>query len=172
LITISEEQLHLYISLFRGREDVYARRWEKAGKSGYTPAYKFDWNEYILHKAKGGNFQNFKNKEKIPLTKDIVKKHLLGAYFIGIYPLLEDNTSYFIAIDLDGKNWKLDCNRFFELFDILKIPAYVERSYSGEGCHIWVFFSDSFPAEKSRKIFLEFSKKVLDFSEYKKLFVL
>ena len=168
MIIITEEQLNLFMSLFRGRTDVFARRWEKDGKSGYTPAYKFDWNEYLLFKAKGGKFQNFKNKEKIPLTKDVVKKHLIGSYFIGIYPLLEDNTSYFVAIDLDGKNWESDCKSFIEQLNLVKIPAYTERSFSGNGCHIWIFFEDKYPAAKSRKIFLEFAKKILNLPEFEK----
>ena len=168
MITVTEEQLNLYMSLFKGREDIYARRWEKGGKSGYSPAYKFDWDEYLLHKSRGGNIQNFKNKEKVPLTKDIVKKHLIGAYFIGIYPLLEDNTSNFLVIDLDGKNWQADCKNFMEFFDSYKIPAYPEISFSGNGCHIWIFFNSKCPAEKIRKIFLEFSKKVLNLSEFEK----
>jgi len=168
MIYITEEQLNLYLSLFKGRTDVYARRWEKNGKSGYTPAYKFDWNEYLTFKAKGGNFQNFKNKEKIPLTKDTVKKHLIGVYFIGIYPLLEDNTSHFIAIDLDGKNWKSDCISFIDYLNLMKIPSNVEMSFSGKGCHIWIFFEDKYPAAKSRKIFLEFAKKILNLPEFEK----
>jgi superfamily II DNA or RNA helicase len=168
MIYITEEQLNLYLSLFRGRTDVYAKRWEKNGKSGYTPAYKFDWNEYLLYKAKGGKFQNFKNKEKIPLTKDVVKKHLIGSYFIGIYPLLEENTSYFLAIDLDGKNWQLDCKSFIEQLNLMEIHAYPERSFSGNGCHIWIFFEDKYPAVKSRKIFLEFAKKILNLPEFEK----
>lgn len=168
MVIITEEQLSLYMSLFKGREDVFARRWEKDGKSGYTPAYRFDWNEYLLFKAKGGNFQGFKNKEKIPLTRDIVKKHLIGAYFIGIYPLLEDNTSYFIAIDLDGKNWESDCKSFIEQLSLLGIPAYVEKSFSGNGCHIWVFFEDKFPAARSRKIFLELAKIICNRSRTEK----
>ena len=105
-MSISDAQIDLYISLFKCRSDIFARRWEKDGKCGYAPAYKFEWKEYLARKAKGGNFQNFQNKEKIPLTKEIIKGHLLGLSLIGIYPLLEDNTSNFIAIDLDGENWK------------------------------------------------------------------
>jgi hypothetical protein len=59
MLSISEEQLSSYMSLFRGRDDIYAKRWEKYEKSGYTPAYSFDWNEYLNHKARGGNFKNF-----------------------------------------------------------------------------------------------------------------
>jgi len=168
MLFISEEQLSLYMSLFRGRTDVYARRWEKRGKTGYTPAYSFDWNEFLNHKAKGGNFHSFKSKEKVPLTRDIVKKHLIGAYFIGIYPLLEDNTSYFIAIDFDGKDWEKDSKRFISECKQLKIPVYIERSLSGMGAHLWIFFKDKYPAVKSRRIFLEIVRKALDLSDFEK----
>jgi hypothetical protein len=168
MLSISEEQLSLYISLFRGRTDVYARRWEKHGKCGYTPAYSFIWDEYLRHKAKGGDFHSFENKEKIPLSRDIIKKHLIGAYFIGVYPLLEDNSSYFVAIHFDGKDWKKDSKKFISECRQLKIPAYTERSLSGKGAHIWTFFKDKYPAAKSRKIFLEIVRKALDLSDFGK----
>jgi superfamily II DNA or RNA helicase len=166
MLHINEEQLNLYMSLFRGRNDVYARRWEKYGKSGYTPAYRFDWNEYSSHKAKGGDYKNFTNKEVIPLTRDIIKKHLIGAYFIGIYPLLEDNTSYFIAVDFDGKDWDKDSKKFLNECKSLKIPVYIEKSLSGMGAHLWVFFKDKYPAVKSRRIFLEIIRKIFDLSKF------
>ncbi len=168
MLHINEEQLNLYMSLFRGRTDIYARRWEKYGKSGYTPAYRFDWNEYLNHKARGGDFKDFTNKEVIPLTKDIIKKHLLGAYFIGIYPLLEDNTSYFIAVDFDGKDWEKDSKKFMDECKLLKIPVYIEKSLSGIGAHLWIFFKDKYPAAKSRRIFLEIIRKVFDLSKFDK----
>ncbi|MGM0368297.1 MAG: TOTE conflict system archaeo-eukaryotic primase domain-containing protein, partial [Actinomycetota bacterium] len=91
---IDEKQINLFRSLFRGRSDVYAKRWQKGKKSGYMPAYRFNWNEYLSHKAQGGNFKNFSNKKKLPLTKEVMKEHLQGKHLVGIYPLLEDNTSY------------------------------------------------------------------------------
>ncbi len=168
MLHINEEQLSLYMSLFRGRNDIYARRWEKYGKHGYTPAYRFDWNDYLNHKARGGDFKNFTNKEVIPLTKDIVKKHLIGAYFIGIYPLLEDNSSYFITIDFDGKDWDKDSKKFMNECKSLKIPVYIEKSLSGMGAHLWIFFKDKYPAAKSRRIFLEIIRKVFDLSKFDK----
>ena len=168
MLYIDEQQLKLYLSLFRGRNDIYARRWEKYGKSGYTPAYRFDWNEYLNHKATGRNFKNFTSKEKIPLTKDVVKKHLIGAYFIGIYPLLEDNTSYFIAVDFDGKDWEKDSKKFMDECRSLKIPVYIEKSLSGMGSHLWIFFKDKYPAVKSRRIFLEIVRKTFNLSEFDK----
>lgn len=77
--------LNLFISLFKGRGDIFAIRWEKDGRCGYAPSYKFEWKEYLTHKAKGGNFQNFQNKEKIPLTKEIIRSHLLGLSLIVVY---------------------------------------------------------------------------------------
>ncbi len=168
MLSISEKQLTQYMSLFKGRTDIYARRWEKRGKTGYAPSYSFDWNEYFRHKASGGNFYNFNKKEKLPLTRDVIKKHLIGAYFIGIYPLLEDNTSYFIAIDFDGKEWKKDVKRFISECKKLKIPAYIERSLSGKGAHVWIFFKDKYPAAKSRRIFLEIVRKALNLSGFDK----
>jgi superfamily II DNA or RNA helicase len=166
MISISEKQLTQYMSLFKGRDDIYARRWEKSGKTGYAPAYSFDWNEYLRHKASGGNFYNFDKKKKIPLTRDVIKKHLIGTYFIGIYPLLEDNTSYFIAIDFDGKDWKKDSKKFIGECKALKISAYIERSLSGKGAHVWIFFKDKYSAVKSRRIFLEIVRKALDLSNF------
>ena len=168
MLSINEEQVTLYMSLFKGRTDIYARRWEKRGKTGYTPAYSFDWNEYLRHKSRGGNFHNFNKKKKIPLTRDVIKKHLIGAYFIGIYPLLEDNTSYFIAMDFDGKEWKNDSKRFIQECKALKIPAYIERSLSGKGAHVWIFFEDKYPATKSRRVFLEIAREALDLSSFDK----
>lgn len=167
-MSISDDQLDLFISLFKCRSDIFARRWEKDGRCGYASAYKFEWKEYLTHKAKGGNFQNFQNKEKIPLTKEIIKGHLLGLSLIGIYPLLEDNTSNFIAIDLDGENWKVDFENIAREFKALEIPVYLEKSYSGSGAHAWVFFEDKYPAYKSRMIVLEIIRKALNFSQFEK----
>jgi len=107
MIQISDDQINLYLSIFKGRSDIYARHWEKNGRSGYSPAYSFNWDEFLIHKQKGGTINSFGNKKLIPLTKDIIKKHLLGVTLLGIYPILEDNTSYFIAADFDGENWKI-----------------------------------------------------------------
>lgn len=93
----------LFNSLFKGREDVFATRWEKGGKSGYMPAYHFDPYRYRAHKMKGGSFASYTDKTYLPLTDDQIIKHLNGHQLIGIYPLLRDNTSWFIAADFDEK---------------------------------------------------------------------
>ena len=114
MISISEQQLESFMSLFRGRTDVYARRWEKDGRSGYSPAYEFNWDEFVAHKSRGGSMKDFENKKLLPLTKEVIKKHTLGQHVVGIYPILPDNTSYFIAADFDGENWLSDSKLFMQ----------------------------------------------------------
>ena len=125
---ISESDIELFISLFNGREDIYARRWEREGKSGYMPAYDLEWDEYYNHKAKGGTYQSFENKKQRPYNKDAVLEHIRGKYTVGVYPLLQDNTSWFIAADFDEENWKEECLSYIKICSELNIPAYLERS--------------------------------------------
>ncbi len=168
MISISEQQLELYMSLFRGRTDVYARHWEKDGRSGYSPAYEFNWGEFMAHKRRGGSMKDFENKKLIPLTKDVVKKHLLGQHVVGIYPILPENTSYFIAADFDGENWLKDSTSYLQACKETGLSAYLERSRSGNGGHVWIFFSEAYPCFKSRQIALELIRKAFHVSEFEK----
>lgn len=168
MTTITEKQFNLFLSLFRGRSDVYARRWEKNGKSGYSPAYSFNWTEFMEFKNNGGNLKNFTNKKLIPLTPDIIKKHLSGGDIIGIYPILPDNTSFFIAADFDGEGWLKNGKDFINECEKVGLNAYMERSRSGNGCHIWNFFETPYPCWKGRKIILEIIKKILKLSDFDK----
>lgn len=85
----SQKKLELYKSIFQGRNDIYPRCWEKNGKSGWSPAYSFDWSEFNTHRATGGTIKNFENKTLQPLTDTILNNHLSGKETIGIYPILE-----------------------------------------------------------------------------------
>jgi len=116
------------------------------------PAYDVDWEVYRKHKAQGGTFKNFKGKTYQPINKKAILEHLSGKKTIGIYPLLDDNTSYFIAADFDQKNWKEESYTFLSACDKYKFKAYLERSRSGNGAHIWIFFEDKYPALLSRKV--------------------
>ncbi len=167
-MTITAENIDLYMSLFRGREDIFARRWEKYDKSGYMPAYELDWNEYNKHKAKGGTFQNFKNKTHKPYNKSAVIEHLKGNYTHGIYPLLEDNTSYFIAADFDKKDWLNESLQFISVCLDFNLDTYLERSRSGNGGHVWIFFEEKIPAKQSREILFELLRKAKVLSEFEK----
>jgi len=160
------DKIKLYRSLFRGRDDVFARRWEKNGS--YFPDYTFDWNEFNAHKANGGTIKDFHNKELTPLTDEVVRKHLSGQITIGIYPILEDNTSYFLAADFDKENWLEDCQNYLQVMAEVGLTAYIERSRSGNGGHAWIFFDDTYPCHKSRAIGLEVVRKILKLSAFDK----
>jgi superfamily II DNA or RNA helicase len=147
-------EIESFTSLFKGRNDVFALHWEKGAKSGYMPAYHFDPYRYKVHKMKGGTLSNFPEKTYQHLTEEQIKRHLQGTHLIGLYPLLTDNTSWFIAADFDEKNWTDDSRKFLALCQQKGIPAYLERSRSGNGAHVWVFFEQPYPAMKSRKILL------------------
>lgn len=142
----------LYKYLFKGRTDIYAVRWQKGERSGYMPAYKVDWSDFNKHKAQGGTFKDYKNKEYLPFDDDAIKSNLSGNATCGIYPLLEDNTSYFIAVDFDKANWKETILKLHNICKNYDLQTYIERSRSGNGGHLWLFFEDAFPAEQSRKI--------------------
>ncbi len=124
------EKLTIFKSLFKGREDIYATRWEKGNKNGYSPAYFFDPYHYKAHRMKGGTFQNYENKQYQTLTDGQIIKHLEGEQLIGLYPLLKDNTSWFIAADFDKDNWAEECKTFIKICENKNIPAYLERSRS------------------------------------------
>lgn len=164
----SANQIQLFKSVFRGREDVFAIRWEKADKSGYMPAYHFDPYRYRAHKMKGGTFQNYTDKTYLRLTDDEIAKHLNGEQHIGIYPLLSDNTTWFLAADFDEENWVNDSRKFLKACNEKGIPAYMERSRSGKGGHVWIFFEQPYPAIRSRKIFISILEQSGAFSIFDK----
>ncbi|WP_066318794.1 DEAD/DEAH box helicase family protein [Bacillus sp. FJAT-29814] len=128
------ERIQIYKRFFRGRTDVYAVRWETSdGKKGYSPAKK----------AAG---------QYLPLTDQVLYNHLLGKQTIGLYPLLQDETCWFLAVDFDKNNWHRDALAFVEMCKALNVPASLERSRSGNGCHIWIFFEQAIPAATARKL--------------------
>ena len=167
-MNIDESKINIYKSLFRGRNDIYAERWEKEGRSGYMPAYKVDWSEWKNHTARGGTFEDYHKKERKPFDIYAIESHITGKKTYGIYPLMEDNTSYFIAVDFDKENWDETILKLYRTCEKYRVHAYIERSRSGNGGHLWVFFEDAFPAEQSRKIMFEMLRHSGIISQFEK----
>ena len=163
-----QKEIEVFRSLFRCRTDVYARRWEKDGRSGYSPAYEFNWDEFMAHRRRGGSLKDFPNKRLLPLTDIAIKKHLIGQEIIGVYPILPDNTSYFLTADFDGEHWKSEAQSFIDLCAQNGLNTYLERSRSGNGGHVWLFFAVAYPCYRSRQIGLEFIRQVYKISEFVK----
>jgi hypothetical protein len=101
-----DDQIALFRRLFRGREDVYPQRWESAkGASGYSPACGNEWKPGICHKprVKCGDCSQ---RKLLPVTDQVIYDHLAGNRTIGVYPLLADDSCYFLAADFDESDWR------------------------------------------------------------------
>ncbi|MBO9745968.1 DEAD/DEAH box helicase family protein [Xanthomonas phaseoli pv. dieffenbachiae] len=147
------EKVALFRRLFRGRTDVYPIRWESktTGKSGYSPACANEWRSGVCEKPriKCGDCGN---RLLIPLSDAVIYSHLAGDHTIGIYPLLDDDTCYFLAVDFDDAQWRDDAHAFMRSCKELGVSAALEISRSGQGAHAWIFFSSKVPARDARRL--------------------
>jgi len=144
-------QATLFRSLFHGREDVYPIRWEgRKGNSGYSPACANEWNRTFCRKPMV-KCSDCENRDLRPVTDEVIRGHLLGKHTIGVYPLLPDETCWFLAVDFDKKGWQEDAAVFLKTCEEMGIPAALERSRSGKGGHVWMFFDRPVPASLARK---------------------
>ncbi len=149
----AEQRVALFRSLFHGRDDVYAVRWENAdGRSGYMPKADRDWKAYLRAKDQDRKKVDRLTRKFRPITDEVVRGHLVGDYTIGIYPLLQDETCRFLAVDFDKKTWQKDAVAFLAVCRELSVPAALERSRSGNGGHVWIFFDRPIPATTARKL--------------------
>ena len=147
------QKIALFRSLFRGREDVYAQRWESPdGRSGYSPKAERDWNAYYSTKPEDRKRVDKETRKNIALTDEAIHAHLAGTQTLGVYPLLLDETCWFLAVDFDKKTWKDDAAAFRATCHELNVPAAMERSRSGNGAHIWIFFERPVPAGVARRL--------------------
>ncbi len=157
-----QEKIALYRSIFKGREDVFAIRWEKSDKSasGYTPVCLNEWKNGICIKINKGKCRDCENQNYAAINDYYIEQHLRGNKCYSIYPLLKDNTSHFIAADFDGKNWETDSQSFIRKCESFNLTSYLERSRSGNGGHVWIFFTQKYPAYKSRSIILHILREI------------
>ena len=147
------EKIALFRRLFRGRADVYPVRWESrtSGKSGYTPACANEWRADVCDKRRI-KCADCRHRELIPLTDEVIYDHLTGQHTLGVYPLLEDDTCHFLAVDFDEAEWRADALAFAQSCDELGVPVALEISRSGQGAHAWIFFTDPVPARDARRL--------------------
>ncbi len=160
----TDDKVALFGSLFRGRKDVFPKRWDnlKTGKSGYSPACRNEWVRGACGKTKvkcSGPDQAF-----IPATDEVIRGHLQGvepgksgrsvaqAFIAGVYPLLPDETCWFLAADFDKQSWVRDVQAFIGTCREKGVPAALERSRSGNGGHVWIVFSEPISAEMARRL--------------------
>jgi hypothetical protein len=157
-----EAKVVLFRSLFRGREDVYARRFEslKTGKKGYQPVCRNEWVSGVCEKPRT-RCDDCRFREYVPVTDAVVRNHLLGLdpqdrsgrdFTMGVYPMLPDETCWFLAADFDKATWLEDGLAFLETCMAYQASAALERSRSGNGGHCWVLFSPPIPAALARKM--------------------
>ncbi len=147
------DKVALFRRLFRGRTDVYPVRWEgkTSGKSGYAPACANEWRAGICEKPriKCGDCSN---RLLIPLSDAVIYDHLAGEHTVGVYPLMEDDSCYFLAVDFDEADWRDDARAFMQSCEELGVPAALEISRSGNGAHAWVFFASRVYARDARRL--------------------
>ena len=157
-----KQKFAIFRSLFRGREDIFPRRFEskRTGKSGYQPVCRNEWIRPFCQKPKI-KCGECEKRDFIPITDDVIRKHLIGVdptdryqreYVIGVYPMLFDETCWFLVVDFDKETWMEDSIAYLKACRAINVPAVLERSRSGNGGHIWIFFSESIPAKLARQL--------------------
>jgi hypothetical protein len=140
-------------SLFCGREDIYAERWRtKDGTWAYRPAGRKNWLAVLASRPEEHKRVDRETRTLFALTDDVVRQHLTGKKTVGIYPLLLDETCWLLAADFDKKTWQEDSLAFVATCQRAGIPAYLERSRSGNGGHVWIFFEAPVTASLARKM--------------------
>jgi len=153
-------KIALFRNLFRGREDVLPRRWEnpKTGKAGYSPVCRNEWVRGVCGKpqVKCGECPN---QAFVPLSDDTLRSHLTGRaagksadFTAGVYPMLPDETCWFLVADFDKKSWTQDVAAFRDTARTKGVPIAIERSRSGNGAHAWIFFAEPVPAADARRL--------------------
>ncbi|MGI8558863.1 MAG: TOTE conflict system archaeo-eukaryotic primase domain-containing protein [Solirubrobacteraceae bacterium] len=153
-ITTAAGRVALFASLFRGRPDVFATRWEStrtAGRSGWAPKCSNEWEPGLCFKPKV-KCAVCSQRRFVPFAPAEARLHLEGRQTAGIYPLLADETCWLVAIDLDGPTWPDDVGALRDAARDLDVPVLVERSRSGRGAHLWVLFSTPVPARSARAL--------------------
>jgi len=149
--SLTPDRIRLFRQLFRGREDVFARLWTNPKKQtkGYAPACANEWVRGVCEKprVKCGECPH---QAFLPFDDKAIRGHLEGRHVLGVYPLLPDETCWFLAVDFDGAGWRDDVAAFVENRRGVGCPPTVERSRSGNGAHAWFFFAATVASSLAR----------------------
>lgn len=154
-----EAKVALFRLLFHGREDVFPRRFEnqRTGKSGYSPACANEWVRGACDKPKV-RCADCPNRRFLPVTDEVIRQHLTGRdatgrdCVVGVYPMLADETCWLLAADFDKSTWRDDVAAVRDTCRDCGLPCAIERSRSGNGAHLWLFFEEALPAALARKL--------------------
>lgn len=158
----SKDKVNLFRDLFKGRDDLYPKRFvsSKTGKSGYSPVCANEWKPTVCEKPriKCGDCQY---RSFLPVSDQVINNHLAGNdntrkqladFVVGVYPLMQDERCWFLAVDFDKASWQLDVSAFVSACNDNAIPYSIEISRSGKGAHVWIFFSSPVFAIEARKL--------------------
>ena len=164
-----EDKIACFRSLFRGRTDVFPQRFEsvRTGRAGYSPACSNEWVRGICEKPRI-KCSNCLHQDWIPVNDRLIAWHLSGkdasgqTFVMGVYPMLLDETCHFLAIDLDGIGWQDDASALITVLRKLALPIALERSRSGNGTHLWLFFERAIPAIQARRLGTHLLTEALD----------
>lgn len=148
----TQDKLELFKRLFRGRTDVFPLRWEsKTGKTGYSPACANEWRPGVCQKPKI-KCALCSHRQLVPVDDHVLYRHLAGEIVAGVYPLLADDTCFFLAVDFDEADWREDLLSFVQSCRELGVPVALEISRSGNGAHAWIFFARAVAAQDARRL--------------------
>ena len=170
------QKVGIFRNLFRGRQDIFAKRWQnQQGRAGYSVACNNEWVQGICNKPRI-KCMDCQHRRFSELSDQVIYHHLSGQHVVGLYPLLQDNTCYLLAVDFDNGHWQDEVKAIAKVCLDLAIPHVIEISRSGQGAHLWIFFEDSVPASEARLLGFSLLDKAMEsypnlsFDSYDRLF--